>query len=65
MKPKNPPIGLRLSDEDRKKLDELMKHHGWDQSNILRWLIREEFKRISVTIASSPKPANAPEPEGF
>lgn len=66
---KHAPIGLRLDNADRKKLDALMAHHEWDQANMLRWLIREEYKRIVPP--TTPKAATAPvrdatgEPEGF
>lgn len=62
--PKNPPIGLRLDDADRVRLDAIMAHHGWDQSNMLRWLIREEHKRITV-LAPAVAPVAKEEPEGF
>ena len=66
---KHAPIGLRLDDADRKKLDALMSYHGWDQANMLRWLIREEYKRIAPPAA--PKVTTTPvrdatnEAEGF
>ena len=39
-------ILVRLSEEDRQKLDAIVKHHYNNNSNIIRMLINKEYEAI-------------------
>lgn len=50
---------LRLSEQDRKRLDTISEHHGRGKADMLRRLIIEEYQRItnasSATAPDEPK----------
>lgn len=52
---------LRLSDQDRKRLDVVSGHHGRGKADMLRRLILEEYQRIKSTAPDAV--SNEPEAE--
>jgi antitoxin component of RelBE/YafQ-DinJ toxin-antitoxin module len=50
-------LNVRLSKEERARLDRVAKHYGLNATSTLRMLLKREFDALSQpALASSPKP---------